>query len=253
MPRPSRPGDEMREPRRAQSPSRFGALLRHTRSLARVKRTVLSRLWFAADGPCGGRRHRRPAGCACRLPQRVLRLAGRSNYQRVLLLHHPVEPDRDGDRRPARCTRRPQAHVVLGAPARWRLVHHRHVCRVPPRTGRSAGPRGTGPIRRFPAAHGVPGAVPDRMAVHTLAAGRHGELSGSRRCSRWAGWSSLSCGDLSWATTAPVPFLDVGEHGYPRVLLNSAAVALLFLGLAARTPICADRRLSSTPSLRRAA
>lgn len=30
----------------------------------------------------------------------------------------------------------------------------------------------------------------------------------------------------------PYPFLDVTEHGYPRVLLNSVLVALLFLGLA---------------------
>ncbi len=46
----------------------------------------------------------------------------------------------------------------------------------------------------------------------------------------------------------PYPFLDVGDHGYPRVLLNSAAVALLFLGLAAGAHLL-DRRLSSTPSL----
>jgi hypothetical protein len=31
----------------------------------------------------------------------------------------------------------------------------------------------------------------------------------------------------------PYPFLDVGEHGYPRVLLNALLVAVLFLGLAA--------------------
>jgi hypothetical protein len=31
----------------------------------------------------------------------------------------------------------------------------------------------------------------------------------------------------------PYPFLDVGAHGYPRVLLNCAVVAALFLGLAA--------------------
>jgi hypothetical protein len=42
----------------------------------------------------------------------------------------------------------------------------------------------------------------------------------------------------------PYPFLDVGDHGYPRVLLNSAAVALLFLGLAAGAHLL-DRRLGS--------
>lgn len=31
----------------------------------------------------------------------------------------------------------------------------------------------------------------------------------------------------------PYPFLDVGEHGYPRVLLNALLVALLLLALAA--------------------
>jgi hypothetical protein len=31
----------------------------------------------------------------------------------------------------------------------------------------------------------------------------------------------------------PYPFVDVTEHGYPRVLLNSALVAVLFLALAA--------------------
>jgi hypothetical protein len=31
----------------------------------------------------------------------------------------------------------------------------------------------------------------------------------------------------------PYPFLDVGTHGYPRVLLNSVIIGLLFVGLAA--------------------
>ena len=40
----------------------------------------------------------------------------------------------------------------------------------------------------------------------------------------------------------PYPFLDVGAHGYPRVLLNCAVVAALFLGLAAGAHLL-DRRL----------
>jgi hypothetical protein len=40
----------------------------------------------------------------------------------------------------------------------------------------------------------------------------------------------------------PYPFLDVGAHGYPRVLLNCAVVAALFLGLAAGAHLV-DRRL----------
>ncbi len=40
----------------------------------------------------------------------------------------------------------------------------------------------------------------------------------------------------------PYPVLDVGEHGYPRVLLNCAVVAALFLGLAAGAYLL-DRRL----------
>jgi hypothetical protein len=42
----------------------------------------------------------------------------------------------------------------------------------------------------------------------------------------------------------PYPFLDVGEHGYPRVLLSSAVVAALFLGLAAVAYLL-DRRLDN--------
>jgi hypothetical protein len=42
----------------------------------------------------------------------------------------------------------------------------------------------------------------------------------------------------------PYPFLDVGEHGYPRVLLSSAVVASLFLGLAAVAYLL-DRRLDN--------
>ena len=40
----------------------------------------------------------------------------------------------------------------------------------------------------------------------------------------------------------PYPFLDVGAHGYPRVLLNCVVVAALFLGLAAGAHLL-DRRL----------
>ena len=40
----------------------------------------------------------------------------------------------------------------------------------------------------------------------------------------------------------PYPFLDVGQHGYPTVLANSAVVAVLFLGLAAGAHLL-DRRL----------
>ena len=40
----------------------------------------------------------------------------------------------------------------------------------------------------------------------------------------------------------PYPFLDVGAHGYPRVLLNCLVLAALFLGLAAGTHLL-DRRL----------
>ncbi len=40
----------------------------------------------------------------------------------------------------------------------------------------------------------------------------------------------------------PYPFLDVGVHGYPTVLLNCAVVALVFLGLAAGAHQL-DRRL----------
>lgn len=43
----------------------------------------------------------------------------------------------------------------------------------------------------------------------------------------------------------PYPFLDVGEHGYPRVLLNSLVVAVLFLGLAAGAHLL-DRRLDNS-------
>jgi hypothetical protein len=42
----------------------------------------------------------------------------------------------------------------------------------------------------------------------------------------------------------PYPFLDVRDHGYPLVLLNSAVVALLFLALAAGARAL-DRRLST--------
>jgi hypothetical protein len=58
---------------------------------------------------------------------------------------------------------------------------------------------------------------------------------------------------LGWLTFAlirgpivdyyPYPFLDVDEHGYPRVLLNCLVVALLFAGLAGLS-LLADRRLS---------
>lgn len=40
----------------------------------------------------------------------------------------------------------------------------------------------------------------------------------------------------------PYPFLDVGVHGYPRVLVTCALVAALFLGLAAGAHLL-DRRL----------
>jgi hypothetical protein len=42
----------------------------------------------------------------------------------------------------------------------------------------------------------------------------------------------------------PYPFLDVGAHGYPTVLLNAALVAALFLGLAAGAHLL-DRRLDN--------
>jgi len=40
----------------------------------------------------------------------------------------------------------------------------------------------------------------------------------------------------------PYPFLDVAQHGHPTVLVNSAVVAVLFLGLAAGAHLL-DRRL----------
>jgi hypothetical protein len=47
----------------------------------------------------------------------------------------------------------------------------------------------------------------------------------------------------------PYPFLDVGVHGYPRVLLNSLVVAVLLLGLAAGAHLL-DRRLDNGPRSR---
>jgi hypothetical protein len=43
----------------------------------------------------------------------------------------------------------------------------------------------------------------------------------------------------------PYPFLDVGVHGYRRVLLNSLVVAVLFLGLATGAHLL-DRRLDNS-------
>lgn len=44
----------------------------------------------------------------------------------------------------------------------------------------------------------------------------------------------------------PYPFVDVGEHGYGRVLLNCLLVTLLFLALAAGATVL-DRRLARQP------
>lgn len=44
----------------------------------------------------------------------------------------------------------------------------------------------------------------------------------------------------------PYPFVDVGEHGYGRVLLNCLLVTLLFLALAAGATVL-DRRLGRQP------
>jgi hypothetical protein len=48
----------------------------------------------------------------------------------------------------------------------------------------------------------------------------------------------------------PYPFIDVGLHGYPTVLLNCLFVALLFLALAAGATLL-DRRLSSKQPVER--
>lgn len=45
----------------------------------------------------------------------------------------------------------------------------------------------------------------------------------------------------------PYPFIDVGEHGYPQVLLTSAAVTVLFLALAGGARLV-DRALPPAPS-----
>jgi hypothetical protein len=44
----------------------------------------------------------------------------------------------------------------------------------------------------------------------------------------------------------PYPFIDAGEHGYGVVALNSAAIALLMVGLSAAA-LWADRRLTRVP------
>ncbi|TDD28111.1 F420-dependent oxidoreductase [Kribbella turkmenica] len=48
----------------------------------------------------------------------------------------------------------------------------------------------------------------------------------------------------------PYPFVDVGEHGYPRVLLNCLLVAVLFLALAAGATVL-DRRLRRKTTVER--
>lgn len=48
----------------------------------------------------------------------------------------------------------------------------------------------------------------------------------------------------------PYPFVDAGEHGYARVLLNCLLVALLFLVLAAGATLL-DRRLSQKTTVER--
>lgn len=47
----------------------------------------------------------------------------------------------------------------------------------------------------------------------------------------------------------PYPFVDVGEHGYPTVLLNCLLVAVLFLALASAVAVM-DRRRGRTPAIR---
>jgi hypothetical protein len=48
----------------------------------------------------------------------------------------------------------------------------------------------------------------------------------------------------------PYPFVDVDEHGYPRVLLNCLLVAVLFLALAAGATTL-DRRLRRKTTVER--
>jgi hypothetical protein len=79
-----------------------------------------------------------------------------------------------------------------------------------------------------------------------------------RTGTRIAGWSIVY--PLLWLAFTlirgegtgfyPYPFVDVGEHGYGKVLLNCLLVALLFLALAAGATLL-DRRMARTPSLER--
>jgi len=48
----------------------------------------------------------------------------------------------------------------------------------------------------------------------------------------------------------PYPFVDVGEHRYPTVLLNRLLVAVLFLGLASAVAFLDSRLGSPTTAIR---
>ncbi len=81
-------------------------------------------------------------------------------------------------------------------------------------------------------------------------------LFGPRRRTSWRTvWLALLF-PLGWLVFAlvrgplvggyyPYPFLDVGVHGYPRVLSNALVVAAVFLALAAGAHLL-DRKLASS-------
>lgn len=56
----------------------------------------------------------------------------------------------------------------------------------------------------------------------------------------YLGYTLAMGADSGWY---PYPFLDVGRHGYPRVLANGAVIAVLFVATAALS-LAADRRLA---------
>jgi hypothetical protein len=59
----------------------------------------------------------------------------------------------------------------------------------------------------------------------------------------WLAWTLASGAATGWY---PYPFLDVAEHGYPRVLLTAGGVTVLFLGFAVAAR-AVDRALPPTP------
>jgi hypothetical protein len=85
-------------------------------------------------------------------------------------------------------------------------------------------------------------------------------LFGPRRAIDWriAAWSIVY--PLLWVIFTlvrgayvgfyPYPFMDVGQHGYPRVLLNCLLIAVLFLALAAGATTL-DRRLHRKTTVER--